>query len=187
MRKLPEYYENPVDNIIYKFVPQQSQLLDKFSPNFITSITVVLSSLGIYFFIKKQYELAAICYLLSYFYDCVDGYHARRKKMESKFGDYYDHITDLGFNFAFIYLIYQKYKENKNFKYFQIAFIVYFILMYSHLSLQEIYYGKDLSPFLNIFNLKNKNLTCYLKYARYFGTGTYNLIFTLIIFFSKIY
>ena len=187
MRKLPPQYENPIDNIIYKFVPKQSQLLDNFSPNFITSITVLFSSLGIYFFIKEKYEFAALCYFISYFYDCVDGYHARRKKMESTFGDYYDHITDIGFNFAFIYLLYKKSKNLKNNKILYIGFIVYYILMYSHLSLQEVYYGKNMSPLLNIFGLSNKSKSkiCYLKYARYFGTGTYNLLFAIFILLSK--
>lgn len=38
---------------------------------------------------------AAICYFLQYVFDCVDGYYARRMKMETLLGDFYDHGKDL--------------------------------------------------------------------------------------------
>jgi len=44
---------------------------------------------------ENQFALSAFSYLISYMFDCWDGYYARKYNMESKFGDYYDHVSDM--------------------------------------------------------------------------------------------
>ena len=185
MRKLPTNFENPVDNFIYLFVPSQSKLFDKLSPNMITTISVIFSTLSIYYFIKDKYELSTLFYILSYFYDCVDGFHARRKNQVTTFGDYYDHMSDNIANLIFFYLLYNKFK-NKNYFIYIIIFITIFnILMYCHLTLQEIYYDDKPSSFLNILQIKDKKLIKYINFTKFFGCGTAVVLISSLILFSK--
>ena len=187
MRKLPIKYENPIDNIIYLFVKPHSNLLDCFSPNFITTISFIFALLCLYNYIEKKYELAALFYLISYFYDCVDGYHARRKNMITTFGDYYDHLTDIILNVGIYYLIINNFKNTQYFYPILITMIILFIGMYYHFGCQEHYYGKkeEVSPILNLFGLCKKNPEKQLVFSRYLGSGTFVFITIIIILFTN--
>ena len=43
--------------------------------------------------LKKQFKWATVAIVLNYCFDAFDGNMARSFKMESKFGDYYDHVS----------------------------------------------------------------------------------------------
>lgn len=187
MRKLPKKLENPIDNIIYVLVEPHSKFLDCLSPNFITTISFILALLALYNYSRKRYELSACFYFASYFYDCVDGYHARRKNMVTEFGDFYDHITDIILNGGISYLVIKKFKDTKYF--YPVLGIMIFLVsgMYYHFGCQEHYYNKDKekSPLLNLFGLCKQNPEKQLEYSRYVGSGTLVLITFMIILFSK--
>lgn len=185
MRKLPNKYENPIDNLIYLFVPKTSKLLDNYTPNFITTLSFISAILCLHFIYKNKIELGILFYFLSYYFDCVDGFHARRKNMCTKFGDYYDHITDIIIQILLAIFIF---KKIKNYKYKNIiisTIIILAIFMYIHLSLQELYYNKNDSDFLNIFQFKNTIYTKYLPISRYFGSGTFTTFIIFIIYYTK--
>ena len=96
MRKLPSSLENPIDNFIYIGVEYLSPIVYKMglTPNMITTLGNIFTVLFVVFFLKKQYELSALSFLVSYYFDCLDGYVARSYNMVTVFGDYYDHISD---------------------------------------------------------------------------------------------
>ena len=64
---------------------------------------------------------------LSYFFDCMDGNFARTYKMQTKFGDYYDHIKDviIMLIFALILFIYKDIPLN-----YKIALLVAVIMTF---------------------------------------------------------
>ena len=64
------------------------------TPNMLTTGSVIFSLLAIYLVLKKQFKWATAAIVLNYCFDSFDGNMARSFKMESKFGDYYDHISD---------------------------------------------------------------------------------------------
>ena len=99
MRKLPNELENPFDNLVYVFVERLSPLFYHFglTPNSITSLSLLCGIYSAFLLFKKSYFLSILFYLISYIFDCLDGYNARKYKMMSKFGDYYDHISDTFF------------------------------------------------------------------------------------------
>lgn len=187
MRKLPNKYENPIDNIIYKFVKPHSNQLDNFTPNFITTISVIFGILALYNYHQESYILSAIFYFLSYFYDCVDGFHARRKNMETIFEYYYDHISDLIINGIISYYLIKKYKNTPYLNY--IIFILCILLfgMYFHTSCQEEYHNKtqDTNIFLNYFKLCKNKHNKFLIYSRFIGCGTFNISICILILLSK--
>lgn len=182
MRKLPEYYENPIDNFFFKFIPNTSELFDKFTPNFITTLSFINGLAMLYYFKNKNTTLAIINLILSFYFDMLDGYHARRKKMFSKFGDYFDHISDVIIFILFIILL-KDYYNHKHFTHIIIGFIILAILMQLHLTLQEIYFGKKQTAFLNFFNINNKKYIKFLPISRFFGCGTFHLFWIIVIYY----
>jgi len=186
-RKLKEEDENPIDNLVYKVV----EILDpifyklKFTPNIITTLSIIFGILSIYYFIKKNYICIPL-YVISYILDCSDGYYARKYNMVTKFGDYYDHISDILVHYILLYLIYIKTKVRYKIPLI-ITIIIFTFLISYHIALQELIYNKEVeSEWLNVYitffisNLNKDNI----RWSRYFGCGTYNLIFVIIMYLS---
>jgi phosphatidylglycerophosphate synthase len=77
------------------------------TPNMITMFRGLLG-LFAYSLLNKNKLLAAILIVLFHFLDCLDGHHARKNNMVTKFGDYFDHIVDITFGIALIIYLYPR-------------------------------------------------------------------------------
>ena len=96
MRKIESNLENPIDNIlidICDFILPTLKVLN-FTPNILTTISLIFGLLSVYCLFREDKKCFAIFYLVSYFFDCVDGMMARKYNMVSRFGDIYDHTKD---------------------------------------------------------------------------------------------
>lgn len=185
-RKIDYIYENPIDNFIiyiaeilntYIFFPL------KFTPNMITTLSLIIGLLSIIYFYKNNNILAIILFIIAYILDCADGNYARKYNMVTKFGDWYDHISDI-IKIIGIYIIIIIYKPiSISHKIFiLLGFLILFILMNIHLGCQEKLYNKDESYTLNY----TKNLCLnidYIKLTKYFGCGSL-ILYTIIIILS---
>jgi len=194
MRKISRIYENPIDNILIDI----SEYLSPYAyycgltPNILTTISILFSGYTIYLLLNSNYLLASFMFLISYYFDCMDGHFARKYKMYSKFGDYYDHIADI---FKFVSVLYTLFYINYvKFFTFIPSILFYFVLFNIHLGYQEIYYDKNDSDILNIVkniclltinNNKDNKITILniMSYTRYFGCGTFNIIMMLFIIY----
>nr|QBK89109.1 MAG: CDP-alcohol phosphatidyltransferase [Mimivirus LCMiAC02] len=197
-KKIPSELENPIDNIIYKFPKYLFPFFRKlnFTANTLTTISVILGGLSIYFYIKKKYLYSAILIFISYMFDCFDGNYARKYKMTSKFGSYYDSISDNIINGILLWLIYTKYKKLNNWKAcLPFIFIIILIISNAQLGCQEIYYNdgknKNESPMLKFTKYlcpaKDKcGATKAMKIFRYGGVGTLILYLCFLILFSSV-
>lgn len=189
MRKLPSSLENPIDNFIYIGVEYLSPIVYKMglTPNIITTLGNIFTVLFVVFFLKKQYELSALSFLVSYYFDCLDGYVARSYNMVTVFGDYYDHISDSIKMLLFLYLI----SRNSKSSIFYIVLLILLLLMFINLAHQELYYGNPSSSqtlsLLSFFSIANtkEEAEYYMNYTKYFGCGTLIATMTLIILFYK--
>ena len=190
MRKLPEELENPIDNLIYNIVEKVAPYFYrfKFTPNMITTLGNVCTLFFVKFIFDYQFKIAAFFFGLSYFFDCLDGYFARKYNMVTSVGDYYDHLSD---TIKAIALYYALYIINKKL-FFKILplFVILFIFLCIHLANQEVFYDKPESSkslqMLNIFSFSNQETVVkHLKYSRYFGCGTLTFLLTCVIFFYK--
>ena len=96
MRKINSNMDNFVDNIFIDI----SELLCpyfqyfNFTPNMITQINIICSILCLYYLYLGEYELGVLFLVLTYLFDALDGFYARKYKMETHFGDLLDHFTD---------------------------------------------------------------------------------------------
>lgn len=177
IRKSPPELDNIVDKYIYDKADELAPFFKKlnFTPNCLTTISFSFGILAIYFYIKQKYVYSAILYLLSYVFDCFDGHFARKYDMVTKFGDFYDHATDILIAVILLWLIVKKYKKFNDWRsYIPFGFIVPLLTTFMYLGCQEKYYGKNESDTLNItrkfcpYDDKNK-LFKFMRYIRHFG------------------
>ena len=154
-----------------------------FTPNMITTLSLLTGLLAGYYLYHNNC-ISILLFAISYILDCSDGYFARKYKMTSKFGDYYDHISDLTKACIIYYIIFMKIKN----KYIFIIILLLFIcLTYYHLSLQELWYNKKKeSASLNFLNNNVKLNKNNIYWSRYVGCGTLILITVIFMYLSII-
>ena len=79
-----------------------------FTPNSLTTLGFISSILCLFFFYKSNLLFTLVFLVLRWYFDYADGMLARKYKQTSKFGDYYDHITDWIFYIGLVYNVYTK-------------------------------------------------------------------------------
>lgn len=98
-----------------------------FSANDITSFSVISGGIALYAFTQRRFTVAAVTYLISNFFDILDGAYARTYGETSVFGDFYDRATDIIVSLPLIYLIWNSNKTKINTSIFLILLITTFI------------------------------------------------------------
>jgi len=185
-KKIIDKYENPFDIYLIYIGNQLGKIFIKlnFTPNMITTLSLISTLIGIKYIYEGHYKIGAILYNIGYFFDCMDGNYARTYNMTSDFGDYYDHIGDtIKIIFLLICLYLLKIKKSTKVLFIIISYILG-ILSLIHLGCQEKIKNNYDKSVLEIFKIlcQDKNN---IIYTRYFGTGTTQLFITLYIFFIK--
>jgi phosphatidylglycerophosphate synthase len=189
--KLPPEYDDPVDIFYKKYIDILNPYFKNigFTPNGITTISLLFGLFACYLYYKKSYILSGVFFIISYFFDTMDGYYARIYNMQSKFGSYYDVVSDWIVILILLYLfITNKHiiKSKINIKLIIIFFIIILVLVDSyHMSCQEDYtkvtnkeYVSDGLSFLDTIKCKNHNN---MIYTRYFGPGVLNLVIGILL------
>ena len=189
-RKIPRKMDNFFDNILIDIVEWMNPYFKKFNftPNMITTLSLIFGIIMNAAYNKNNYILSAFAMIFSYFFDCMDGNYARKYNMQTKFGDYYDHIKDWLVIIVFMFLFIRKPKPI----YFKIISFISMILIllgtYIHVGCTEKYIRDNNSKTVNSASL-GKIIYCpntkYLNLSKYFGCGTFNLALILIIVLHK--
>ena len=181
MRKIEKRHENPLDNILIDLSDALCPFFKKlgFTPNWITTLSLIFGLLAVYCLYKGYLWLFAILYFISYFFDNMDGNYARKYNMTSKIGDYYDHIKDIVVVLVLLFVLIRKNKcSNKVWIVSGIILGIFFILMSMQLGCQERLYSTEESPSLSFTkNLCPGDPDTGCKILRWFGCGTFILIF----------
>jgi phosphatidylglycerophosphate synthase len=185
MRKVHEDCENPIDH----FLLHVAEIVCPFfrsihaTPNMLTTMSNIFAGICVYMILNGHKWYAFIMFWMAYFFDCLDGHYARKYKMVTIFGDYYDHISDIFKIVIILIALYLKY-PSLFMKYTPILAIV-LIGTGMHMYYQEVLYNSaDHSPTLSALSIlpfpkeKEEHL---IKYTRYFGCGSLMLVISLII------
>lgn len=185
--KIPSSRENPIDvaNIwtANKLCPIFRAV--KMTANDITTLSLIFGIISLVFLWKYNWLGFAITYYISYFFDCMDGHYARKYKLVSKFGDYYDHIKDIIVVIGLVIVLIIRYKiPRKVWIIFTVVMMIFTILMTAQLGCQEKLYPHDESPMLN----KSKILcpgdaTKNIQVTKWFGCGTWTLVMIFAVFY----
>ena len=185
-RKICRTIENPIDNILIDFAHFLNPYAKKLgaTPNIITSISLLVSLVGIHYILKFDYKTGAILYFLGYFFDCMDGNFARTYNMSTVFGDWYDHISDFIKSILFFYAIYNlPLLLSSKFLLMGISGIL-FLISLIHLGCQQKHddsSNKTVLDYLINFCVNKKHI----HISKYFGCGTLFLITMVITFFLQ--
>lgn len=182
MSKLPESLENPIDHIIIKIADKTDEIYKKLgmTANHLTTLSFFFGILTAYYIYKGNNKLAIFSFVLSYYYDCMDGNYARKNNMTSEFGDLYDHISDW---LKIALIAFAMYKRNPvKFKYVTPILAVFSLIATVHLGCQERMTHVDhTQPILDHFE-KLCPTDWLINYTRWFGMGTLILITSAIIY-----
>ena len=185
-RKIPKKLDNPIDNILIEIAEFINPYLNnlKFTPNGITTISLICGCMALWYYYSKLYTLAAICYAFSYFFDCVDGNYARRYNMESEFGDAYDHIKDWSIILV-LTILFLINNINIKFKIIVVGILVLILTQtYVHIGCTEKYLRN--TNFKNSKYLESVSSKCpnikELHYKKNFGLGTFNIALCFLIY-----
>ena len=157
-----------------------------FTPNIITITSFIFGLVACYFLYKKKILLFVMLYIISYALDCMDGYMARKYNMQSKFGDYLDHITDLIVLVIISLILIYKYKLIKH-KFIIIIAILFIFIEHVHIGCKEIL-SSDKHETLSGGNtiLCSKKAMRHIQSLRFFGSGFNMLMITFIaVYLSK--
>ena len=188
-RKIPCHFENPFVNVfiaiamtlnIYIFKP-----LGFVTPNIITSLSLITGFTSLYCFYKELPILFAVLFLISYILDCADGNYARRYHMVTRFGDYYDHLSDVFKLVGLLVLVWMSPSLSpfqKTFFYAVTGLLT--CLANVHLGCQEKVYGlSEESGFLALTSLlcPPGSAEAWIPFTRYFGVGTLQVFIVVYI------
>lgn len=155
-------YESWADNKI--FFPVADKLVDplrtiKLTPNMVTIISTILTTMTIYFLIINNKVYAMITYLLGYLLDCVDGKMARKYNMSSDFGMALDMVSDNITNMLLVlYLIATRDKTQVNKVLFITMLILTFLLSLSY-GINEAVSSQEATGSDNFYERRVKQLT----------------------------
>lgn len=188
-RKIDKKYENFVDNIFVELTLKLNPFYKKLgiTPNVLTFFSLVVTLIGEYYFYKDYYILAGILYLFGYYFDCADGNFARMYDMVTVFGDYFDHFSDIFKVILLIFLLYNKLGLTKNLLFIISIMLIFWFAFSVHMGCQQLIYNKPgESPTLSKLEklCPNKEI---IKYTKFFGVGTFQLVVSLILIFFEFF
>ena len=185
MRKIDRKKDNFIENIFIDISELLCPLFKyfNFTPNMITGINIICSLLCLYYLYLGEYKLGVLFLILTYLFDALDGFYARKYKMETYFGDLLDHYTDYIFYLGLYYLLLFKIPFKNNQKFLIILFILT-ITSIMHLGCIEHYNKSSSNVNTQLSQLikfcPNKK---YIHYTKYLGPGTLILFFILSLLF----
>ena len=184
MYKFKKEFENPIDIILSEMTLKTLPFFYNigFTPNYLTTISLITGLLTSYLFYKKYFILSSLCFLISYCFDIMDGMFARKYKMTSKFGDYYDHFSDI-IKSIILTLIFIKYNtlSNKMFNISMIITILLFFMMLLFFGCQEKLMKSKDNLLTSLNNLCINNLENKINILKYMGNGTIILWICILI------
>ena len=187
MKKIPENLDDPLDNIFSIICDKLSPFFKNtgHTPNIITTESLITGLISCYFLYKGNILLFSIFYIISYFFDCFDGYFARRYNMTSKGGDIYEHIKDISVYLIILVILYLKYK-----KYISLQIILIFIfivgMLMIHMGCQQKYYLEH-NPDKKEESIDKLKGFCTntgnLSWTRFFGPGMFTIFTILLVWY----
>lgn len=184
--KLPNEYENPVDIAVIKLASPLTDLAQDtgLEPNDVTLASFVCAVASLYHFYKCNSVAATGFWALNYLCDTIDGLMARRYHMETEFGDLFDHVTDVVSYAGLLTITFQKARVTGRWGVGLVALVAALAAVH-HMACQELYVqGKHQKvAMLDSWILPLGEPGTMMKWTRWFGVGTANLIFMWLIWY----
>lgn len=144
MSKLLPHEDHPLELCCYAFADHICPFFHSlgFTPNGLTTIANIGAIIALVSAYRKNANVwLVVGVVIKYLFDCADGHFARKYKMTSKWGDTYDHVSDLIFVIGMIIVIVTRYgfvDWAYPYRGYFIALMLFFVFMtYVHAGCQE--------------------------------------------------
>lgn len=184
VHKVPPEYESPVDAFLLKLSHSILPSLKStgHTPNLVTTYSLITGLLSVHYLNTGQLYHFAGLYLLSYFFDCVDGHLARTYKMFSDFGDLYDHVSDFLVAGLLSYVVFKNYLNKITWKLVAVFGLATYLCMV-HTGCRQALKNTEQSETIDVLNPLCPNPTRDIMYYRWFGNGSYVVFCILLILY----
>lgn len=191
--KLTNHKENPIDNVLLRLTEKCLPFFHQthHTPNILTTYSFACALYSVYALSQGWILQFQIFHVAGYFFDCADGQYARKYSMTSKFGDLYDHATDIVCNVLLVVILLKRYGAILR-KYSQLVLIllIFFILEIVHIGCQQKHFNdnKEKKEFLDNFKILCVKKE-WITWTRFFGSGTFYasiLLLVLVLEYIKI-
>ena len=192
-------YENPLDLLFYKIGDIISPIFYalNLTANHLTIIGLLLGLLSLYYLYVNNLLLFGILWMLSFFFDCIDGGYARKYKMVSEYGDMLDTVSDYIKIILLIFVVYKKYnfKEILNNKKGHVLIIVLLLINgYFQVGCLEAMNPTSIKNSKYILSHSNANkclfknkkyIDIFLRLGKYFGNGVLAAFIVVYAYYFK--
>ena len=191
-RKIHPDFENPIDDVLIRFAGYISPALKAtgHTPNVLTVYSMLFGLGSIWALWHGKKVAFAALYFASYFFDCVDGDFARRYNMVTRLGDALDHISDIILYLGVSVVMWLKYEWPT---YMLVPWAISMTLLLSHAGCQQKAYKlikprDDPPESLDLTQhmcLQPDDPHAAMRLTRWFGFGTAQLLFVLIVLCAR--
>lgn len=187
MPPIDKKHQDSIDNVLYdssKYIAPIFRKLN-FTANNITTLSNICMCITILLLLHTKYYWACLFIILTYYFDCLDGFFARTYKQASSFGEKYDHYSDLCKTIALLSTLYYI-NSTKFFKVMPI-FIIFSVMTFTYCGCVDKInndnilfssYTKQLCPITDINNKDEVNY--YMNIVKNFGPGMVNILYIII-------
>lgn len=194
MNKLDASEENPIDRLLYAATARLLPLLcvTGHHPNLLTTYSLILALGSLAALHRGALEVFTLLHAAAYAFDCADGQFARRYRMTSTLGDWYDHVADQVKLFLLYAVVWRRYR-------LRLADVAPYaaacIWQKVYTGCQERAYHDKSSGGGEANPRQNESLTAlrvycpdrdYIRSARFFGHGTVHLLLLLTVWYLEL-
>lgn len=177
----------PIDNFINRYISEPlCPVFKRFShtPNMISVYGAIVSVVHLYYIWVEDFPRFTFYFWLSYIFDCLDGYYARKYNMVTKKGDYFEHIRDILSLLSISAILIFKYKDQIS-SFAIMLFASSSFMTGIHVGCTQIQYNGSLGESLDVLKF-----TCFhpsiASFSQYFGVGMYMAVINfLVLYISK--
>ena len=178
-----------MDHFVEPFTPFFRETVG-FTPNGVTWLSNISSLIALVFLWNKNLLLFFVFWHMNYWFDCMDGYMARKYNMVSDYGDMIDHVGDWASLVGICVILAYKYKLFKNWQK-NIGYILFagisLIMSFIHAGCTERIAEKNKVKFKKSKTLEPTKGACldtkWLNFTKFWGIGNSNLFQSIIVLF----
>jgi phosphatidylglycerophosphate synthase len=191
-RKIEAQYENPVDNLFIMAADKVGPIFKSlnFTPNGITMLSTITGLGALYFLYQRDTTQFSIYLLISYFFDVMDGYYARKYGMVTQDGDRFDHYKDILMIAIGVYILYTRYSIT-NFPVLVVVILGLYFLSLIYLGCQEVMTSNEnrseslgfVREGASILSMDSDTCRHRMGMLRWFGSGSIILIVILSVLY----
>lgn len=189
MRKLPLALDNPLDTLTVDVADIINPALKEtgHTANMLTTYSAASSVMALVALHNDNLGAFAVLWSFHAFWDCADGNFARSYNQVTKFGDLYDHATDVLSLLGLFYMIFTKYDLRSVNPFLSATMLAVLGVSFVQLGCQQKYIGGTSESLDSLQYVCRGKPDEWLSVTRWFGHGTMQVVLLLFVWYLHTY